>query len=421
MLRTVSFRDPIHGDITLRRDEDAVILDVIDTPEFQRMRRIRQMSVASLVFHGAEHSRFTHLLGAFALMRRILDHLSAYGEEAIRRVVAEHRRIAELAALLHDIGHGPFSHAFEHVLTSQHHEETGRQIILGDTGVRTALQRHGVDPAAVVAIQTGDAAEPFLSQLLSSQIDCDRMDYLLRDMYMTGARAGLYDLDRLVRAFTVVNDEGKMALAVTEKGFASAEAFLLARLRSYEHIYQHKTNVAAEHLLIVLLRRAAELARAGTVQIPHAALATVMLENRLELSTIASLDDTAVYACVQHWMNAEDPILADLASRFLNRRLPKAFRLETPLPEEQFARIRGVVAAAGFEPDVYCAVRSWTFTPLPVPKHPRDEVRVLTSDGLRPITDVSLLLGPWKGRSFARYLLLVPAEVRTAVGDLLVA
>ncbi len=412
--QTISFRDPIHGDILLRLPEDAVVLAIIDAPDFQRLRRIRQLALASMVFHGAEHSRFTHSLGTFWVMRRALQHLAETSSPAVRSLIDEHRRAAELAALLHDVGHGPFSHAFEKVLTSQDHEETANMLLREDTSIRRALLAHGVDPEAIIALHEGRGPR-FLTQLLSSHLDADRMDYLLRDAHMTGAQLGSYDLERLIHGLLVADEDGAPTLAVDGKAIAAAESLLLARSFMHQHVYHHKAIESAEALLAATLRRAADAARAGLITVEHAGLAAVILENRLDVAFFEELDDSLLTEHFRAWKRGADPVLADLCDRILNRRLLKALRLVEPLSPELHARVDALASEAGFDPTAYVHDVSWVLTPLPEAKSATDAIRIRIGSALVPLTTASDFLRPLAGKSFSKRLLLIPSEIRAAV------
>lgn len=411
----ISFRDPVHGDITLQLPRDQVVLDVIDTPEFQRLRRVRQLALANFAFPGAEHSRFTHSLGTFWLMRRVLDHLTETGEPSVVAAIAAQRQVAELTALLHDVGHGPFSHAFEKVLTSQDHEQTAHQLLLDPASeIARALRTNGINPASIVTLHEGQGATRFLSQLVSGQLDVDRMDYLLRDATMTGARYGYYDLERLIHALVVEEENGEMLLAVDRKGLAAVEHFTLARGFMHEHVYHHKTIESAEVLLTAALQRAAMLARAGELRLDHPALATVLLENRLDVSLFARLDDGLLIAHLAEWQDHADASLRDLSNRFFSRRLLKTIQLPTALTPEQYRHASVLVHESGFDPQSYLHAVSWRIMTIPAAGAP-DTIRLRTPAGLLPLADVSELLRPLAGKSVRSQLLVLPGEAREAV------
>jgi HD superfamily phosphohydrolase len=240
---TKTLRDPVHGNMFL---PDPLILDLVDSFEFQRLRRIRQLGSCFLVFHGAEHSRFQHALGTMWLMHSVLERWEASGR---LQTAPEVRKAALAAALLHDIGHGPFSHALEHTFVGIDHERLGQQIILGP--LRPLLESHGCDPQDVVDLLTNRFREPVLCELLSGQLDVDRMDYLQRDSLYTGVKYGLFDsqriLETLVPLRAAVNQEDLFAetreglvLAIDGKGVLAVEEFLFSRYFMYWQVYLHR-------------------------------------------------------------------------------------------------------------------------------------------------------------------------------------
>lgn len=348
------FRDPVHGFVVV---DDPLILDLIGTSEVQRLRRIRQLGAAYGTYHGAEHSRFTHSLGAMHVMRRVLAHLH---DDGIALEEGE-RRAALAAALLHDLGHGPFSHLWEQASPSGWgHEEWTRAIIAGDTEVNRVL-RQG-DPALperVMAILSGNYPAPFLCRLVSSQLDVDRMDYLLRDALLAGATYGRYDLDRLIHTMAVA--EGQ--LVVASKGLSNVEEYLLARYFMYWRVYFHKTIRGQEVLFKSLMARAADLCRdcGGPAAVPSPPpLVPFLCGVRAEgigLEAYLSLDDHDVLCAIKSWATGDDPVLRDLASRFLHRRLFKPV-FDEAVSDQALARLddmRALVAARGWDPRYYCA------------------------------------------------------------------
>src|ERR687892_579508 len=253
------YRDPVHNIIRLRTDSDEgkLIMHLIDTPEFQRLRRIKQLGLGLYTYQGAEHSRFTHSLGALHLMTRVLDRLSEK-----HAIDAEDRVAARAAALLHDVGHGSFSHVMEKVLNF-HHERWTVQVILDEgSEIGELLRDHLEDlPAKVASIIEGTFQPSALAQLVSSQLDVDRMDYLLRDSLMTGAKYGIYDLEWIINALAI--DEEGDRVYVAARGVYAVEEYLQARYYMFRQVYFHRTLRSAEAVLRSALRRALELIAAG--------------------------------------------------------------------------------------------------------------------------------------------------------------
>ena len=320
------FRDPVYGNIAI---SSPPVLDCIDSPEFQRLRRIHQLGMCHMVYYGAEHSRFQHSIGAMWLMHRIVSHWRESGRTEISDDLV---RVATLAALLHDVGHGPFSHALEHVFSNFHHEAIGNRIV-GER-LRPLLEGHDVDVDLLLAIMRQTAGMPWLSELISSQIDVDRMDYLLRDSHYTGVRYGLFDIDRIVYTLTPIPDRdnpGRYILALSMKGAHAAEEYLFSRHSMYWQVYFHKTTRACEVLLKSVLARARAVhAEGGHIEIPpDLQFMFDAWDPRSEewLEAFIGIDDNDVYHAIKSWRRSNDPTLSDLSSRFIDRRPFKALAL----------------------------------------------------------------------------------------------
>ncbi|HEY2865824.1 MAG TPA: HD domain-containing protein [Pyrinomonadaceae bacterium] len=347
------YRDSVHNIVRVEigEPEGDLIARLIDTPEFQRLRRVRQLGLAFFAYQSAEHSRFTHSLGAFHLATRILDRLGTKYQ-----ISNGDRMAVRVAALLHDIGHGPFSHVVESILGFHHERFTIDAVLSDDTAVGRLLKEHSSSLACdVAAIIRGDFRNIALSQIVSSQLDADRMDYLLRDSQMTGAKYGIYDLEWIIKSIEIDEEAGH--LYVSTGGIYAVEDYLQARYYMFRQVYFHRTLRAAEAVLKMLLRRAIDLYQSGAAFWfrPDSAMERVLRGEHLTLAEHLSLDDNDVLFYIKQWQQSEDTILADLAARFLNRRLFKAVDLDMPETErEQFIdRAREVVEAAGYDPDYY--------------------------------------------------------------------
>ena len=253
------YRDPVHNIIRLRTDTDEgeLMMRLIDTPEFQRLRRIKQLGLGLYTYQGAEHSRFTHSLGAFHLMSRVLDRLCE--KYAIDE---QDRAAARAAALLHDVGHGSFSHVMEKVL-GFHHEKWTVEVVLSEaTEIGRLLRSFSPELAGQGgAIIEGKFQPAALAQLVSSQLDVDRMDYLLRDSLMTGAKYGIYDLEWIINALAI--DEEHDRIYVAARGLYAVEEYLQARYYMFRQVYFHRTLRSAEAVLRAILRRALKLLETG--------------------------------------------------------------------------------------------------------------------------------------------------------------
>ncbi len=308
--------DPVYGFIRFPEPE---LLQVIDHPWFQRLRTIKQMGLAHLVYPGAEHTRFAHSLGACHLMGKALDELKAKGITTDK----DDHLAARMAALLHDIGHGPFSHSLEHSLVGGVSHETLSRLIMErmDAELGGLLQK---------AIQVFDHSYPnrYLHQLVSSQLDVDRMDYLNRDSFYTGVSEGVIGYDRILQMLTVRNNE----LMVEEKGVYSVEKFIIARRLMYWQVYLHKTVLGAEMLVINILRRAKELVMNGEELFATPALNYFLHRNLSEddfrnnpehLNYFCKLDDNDVIVSIKVWQTHKDKVLSKLCKMLILRKLYK--------------------------------------------------------------------------------------------------
>jgi len=347
------YRDPVHNIIRLRTDSDEgeLMMRLIDTPEFQRLRRIKQLGLGLYTYQGAEHSRFTHSLGAFHLMTRVLDRLSESHE-----IKTEDRVAVRAAALLHDIGHGSFSHVMEKVLNFHHESWTVQVILSQDTVVGRLLRSYSERlPTRIGAIIEGKFQPAALGQLVSSQLDVDRMDYLLRDSLMTGAKYGIYDLEWIINALAI--DEEADRIYVTARGIYAVEEYLQARYYMFRQVYFHRTLRSAEAVLRSILRRALQLLETEK-EVWYAgdtAFEKVLRRQPLSITEHLQIDDSDVLFHIKQWQRSTDGILRDLSNRFIGRQLFKAIDLDMPAEErgDFLARARQVVAAAGFDPEYY--------------------------------------------------------------------
>lgn len=328
------FNDPVYGFVSVPY---GILLDIIDHPYFQRLRRIRQLGLSPYVYPGALHTRFHHALGALHLMQSAIASLQGKGVD-ISEAEAE---AVSIAILLHDIGHGPFSHALEHTLVDLHHETLSTLIM------ERLNEAFSGRLAQAIQIFKKQHPKPFLHQLISGQLDMDRMDYLNRDSFFTGVHEGVIGYDRIIKMLAVHNGN----LVVEEKGIYSLEKFLTARRLMYWQVYLHKTGVAAEQMLIHVLKRARELALQGMPLEAPKDLRTLLyhppgqpMSEADTLSLFLRLDDTDITAAVKYWTEAPDPILSFLASGLLHRKL---FRLEwhqAPIDPSYLQHIRDQIA-----------------------------------------------------------------------------
>ena len=323
------FRDPVHGLIEFRGARRP-LADLLDTRALQRLRLIRQMGWAPMVYPGAEHSRFGHALGAYHVATRVVDQL---------RLEPEVGRHVLVAAMLHDIGHGPFSHAWEHVFGGSDHEAWGGRIVAEDDELASALKALKPGLSATLARFWGKTYRPhFARKLVSSQLDVDRLDYLLRDGHYSGAGYATYDLDWIIHALQIERvrdgDDDPADLVVDyRRGMYAVEQYLFARSYMYAQVYHHKTVRAAEWMFIKTLERFAQLAR-QKAEPPGLELAARMARgNEISVPEYLRLHDITLMDALDEWAGhgagpgAADPVLRDLSARLVERRLFKTFDL----------------------------------------------------------------------------------------------
>ncbi len=318
------FNDPIYGFIRIPND---LVLDLIDDPYFQRLRRISQMGLSHLVFPGAHHTRFHHALGCMHLMQVAIQSLRLKQIE-----ITEDEETGLLCAiLLHDIGHGPFSHALEHsIVQGVNHEKISLAFM------QSMNRKFNGSLTTAIKIFKKEHPKKFLNQLVSSQLDIDRLDYLKRDSFFTGVPEGNINSERLISMFTVADNE----LVVEEKGIYSVEKFLMARRFMYWQVYLHKTSLAAEQLLIRVFGRARQLYALGkllksSTPLDHFVKNSVDVKNFDEttLRLFAQLDDIDIIAALKEWRYHDDFVLSNLSKMLIDRDLPKIVITEEPMTE----------------------------------------------------------------------------------------
>lgn len=347
------YRDSVHNIIRLEMDEPggALLARLVDTAEFQRLRRIRQLGLAHFAYQGAEHSRFTHSLGVMHIASRILSKLRRKYD-----ISDEHFLAVRVAALLHDIGHGAFSHVLETIQHFHHEAFTVEAVLSPETEVGRVIGAHspslGQDVASIIR---GTFRPMALAQLVSSQLDVDRMDYLLRDSLMTGAKYGIHDHEWIIKSLEI--DEANDRLYVSAPGLYAVEDYLQARYYMFRQVYFHRTLRSAEIVLKSVIKRALVLEEegSGAWRASGSAFEKILQGAKPNLREHLELDDTDILFHIKRWQNSEDAVLADLAQRFINRRLFKVFDLDMPegVRTEFLEKAREMVAAAGFDPVYY--------------------------------------------------------------------
>jgi len=317
------FNDPIYGFITIPNEQ---VFKIIAHPYFQRLRRISQMGMSYLVYPGAHHTRFHHALGGLHLMQKAVDMLRIKGVE----ISNEEEEGLYIAILMHDIGHGPFSHAMEHSIVEGVSHENISLLIMEEMNkeFNQSLTR-GIE------IFKGSYHRKFMNQLVSSQLDMDRLDYLKRDSFYTGVPEGNINSERIITMLNVVGGQ----LVVEEKGIYSVEKFLVARRLMYWQVYLHKTGVAAEQLLIRVLKRAKELIESGQ-KLECSPAFSYFLHNKVSeenfdasvLKTFSRLDDYDIISAMKNWIDHPDFVLSNLCEMLLNRNLLKVKFKKKPVP-----------------------------------------------------------------------------------------
>ncbi|WP_315423099.1 HD domain-containing protein [Capnocytophaga sputigena] len=332
--------DPIYGFIHI---PSTLVFDIIEHPYFQRLRRINQMALSYLVFPGAKHTRFEHVLGCVFLMQKTVEMLRFKGVQ----ISDKEAEGLYIAILLHDIGHGPFSHAMEHsIVEGISHEEISLRFMQELNKVFNGKLE------TAIAMFQGTYPRKFMHQLISSQLDMDRADYLKRDSFYTGVAEGNINSERLISMLNVRNDE----LVVEEKGLYSVEKFLIARRLMYWQVYLHKTSVAAEQILIRLLNRAKELVKQGQELTMSTALA-FFVKNKISkdnfsqevLEMFARLDDTDIISAMKEWQFYPDVVLSKLSKMLLNRDLPKIKVRLNDFEEQKIKRLQKLSLAKGID------------------------------------------------------------------------
>ncbi|MFC5045732.1 HD domain-containing protein [Aquimarina hainanensis] len=323
------FNDPIYGFITIPSE---LIFDLLEHKYFQRLRRISQMGLSYLVYPGAHHTRFHHALGCMNLMQKSVNALRFKGV----LISEEEEEALYIAILLHDIGHGPFSHAMEHSIVEEINHESISLMFM------EAINKEFTGKLTLaIQIFKGEYHRNFLHQLISGQLDMDRLDYLKRDSFYTGVAEGNINSERLITMLTVVNDE----LVVEEKGVYSVEQFLLARRLMYWQVYLHKTGLVAENILIRVLKRAKELTESGMELQASPALA-FFLKNKItkenfledELDTFSKLDDYDIISAMKEWSVCDDFVLSNLSRMIIERDLLKIKIKKKPFEKNKLAK-----------------------------------------------------------------------------------
>ncbi|WP_317851597.1 HD domain-containing protein [Ligilactobacillus salivarius] len=409
-------RDPIHNYIYIQHQ---VILDLINTREFQRLRRIRQLGVANYVFHGAEHSRFTHSVGVYEITRKICDLFQRNypsKEKGDGLWNDDERLVALCAALLHDVGHGAYSHTFEHIFHTNHEKMTTEIITSSHSEVNAVLRKVAPDfPEKVASVIEKSYPNPQVVQMISSQIDADRMDYLLRDSYFTGTNYGTFDLTRILRVMKPYPD----GISFDMSGMHAVEDYIVSRFQMYQQVYFHPVSRSIEVILSHLLKRAKYLYKNGKTNcLGPTNLLFPFFEDNFNLSDYLKLDDGVLNSYFSLWQDSDDKILSDLADRFLNRKPFKSVRVSEDT-RYLLPTLRKLVADAGFDSEYYTATNDSFDLPYdtysPSQNKHRTQIELMQKDGLLvELSQVSNLVAAISGKVSGDERFFFPKEMKSS-------
>ncbi|MCG3401920.1 HD domain-containing protein [Staphylococcus massiliensis] len=401
------FKDPIHRYVHVN---DQLIWDLLKTKEFQRLRRIKQLGTLYLSFHTAEHSRFGHSLGVYEIVRRMIDE-SFVGHDTWDN---RDRPLALCAALLHDLGHGPFSHCFEKIFNTDHEIFT-QEIITGDTEINAVLSRVSESfPKEVAEVINKTHENKLVISMISSQIDADRMDYLQRDAYFTGVSYGTFDMERILRLMRPSKDE----VLIKESGMHAVENFIMSRYQMYWQIYFHPVSRGGEVLLNNCLKRAKELYLDGYEFKLFPKDFIPFFEESITIEQYVNLDETVVMYYIQQWIHEEDDILSDLSRRFVNRDLFKYLPFDGSIIT--ISELKELFEAGGIDSNYYFV--SDAFSDLPYdydrPGSNRQPIHLLKRNGnIREISHESLIISSITGINREDYKLYYPKEMILNIED----
>ena len=375
-------KDPIYGFIEIDVSKEKIILDIIDTVEFQRLRFITQLGLSFYTYPSANHTRFEHSLGVYRLASEFLSKIPE------NEIDVEDRTIFKIASLIHDLGHGPFSHVWENItktITKKRlgkknypsHEDWLINILNDNTQISTLLEKEGIlkDVKSLICFIYSIKSKCkrvrskpswlILLKLLSSELDIDRLDYILRDSYFTGVASGVYDFDRL--RYSLIYDKEYKRLAVRERDYLTIEGFFISRYHMYRMVYNHKTTISAETVVKNAFLRAYDLYKSNKLEeskIIPPIRETLHNDCHPAVSHYIHLTDPVLMAQIYVWAKAKDPILKDLSTRLINRELFKPILLKRNLTQDDEAKIKQIIDKHGYEPDYY-----YDYVPNIVPRY----------------------------------------------------
>ncbi|MGX7091868.1 HD domain-containing protein [Hutsoniella sourekii] len=406
------FRDPVHDYIHIR---DRIIIELIDTREFQRLRRIKQLGTTSYTFHGAEHSRFNHSLGVYEITRRIINNFvrNYPTQEAGDGLWDDSERLIALcAALLHDIGHGPFSHTFESIFNTDHEALTQAIITSPETEVNRVLCQMGEDfPDKVASVINKTYSNQQVVQLISSQIDADRMDYLLRDAYYAGVSYGTYDLTRIIRVIRPY----KGRIIFDYSGMHAIEDYIVSRYQMYMQVYFHPVSRGMEEVLRSLMKRGRKVYEAGQMT-SSSQLLEPFFQDQWQLEDYLRLDDHVMNTYFNTWLDSPDKILRDLAYRFLNRKPFKSLLTSQSERQELVTSLQQELYSSGLDPNYYFGENTSFDLPYdfyrPNHKNSRTQIDLITKRGqVVELSQVSTIVNSLTGQEKGDDRLYFPREL----------
>lgn len=420
LTREKVFRDPVHDYIHIR---DRIIIDLINTREFQRLRRIKQLGTSSFTFHGAEHTRFNHSLGVYEITRRIISQFNRNYPSTSKYDglwdPAE-RLVALCAALLHDLGHGPFSHTFEGIFNTNHERITGQIITSPETEINQVLRRLGDDfPEKVASVIDKTYPNKQVVELISSQIDADRMDYLLRDAYYAGVSYGTFDLTRILRVIRPYNDK----IVFDFSGMHAVEDYIVSRYQMYMQVYFHPVSRGMEQILKSLLVRAKWCYQQDDIHMktPIGLLEPFLFEN-WTIEDYLRLDDSVVNSYFVHWSQENDRILADLANRFLDRKPFKSILVNEKEATQLSIAVTEELFNLTYDPTYYFSENSSYDLPYdhyrPDRQSKNSQIELVTkTNQIVELSQVSALVNSLTGKSRGDHRLYFPKELLSHINQ----
>jgi len=406
------FKDPVHRYIHIR---DKLIWDLIATTEFQRLRRIRQLGTTYLTFHGAEHSRFNHSLGVYEIIRRMIDDVfkdRPYWND-------DERLLCLCAALLHDLGHGPFSHSFEKVFHLDHEDFT-KAIILGDTEVHRVLRRVSDDfPKKVAEVISKTYENKLVVSMISSQIDADRMDYLQRDAYYTGVSYGHFDMERILRVMRPQEDQ----VVIKSSGMHAVEDYIMSRYQMYWQVYFHPVTRSAEVILTKILHRAKQLYEENYIFKTNPIHFHSIFKNEVTVQDYVKLDESIIVFYFHAWLEEDDPTLRDLCHRFIDRKLFKYVEFNPSNHQMMMLmELTSLFKKAGIDPDYYLVVDSSSDLPYDFYRPGEEEERLpihllMPSGEIRELSRQSEIVDAISGKRRTDHKLYFPEDLIKKLPD----